>query len=116
MCEEGVLVLCPRVFGEATFVGNGMLSYGGATSYNAVLGRTLAQPPVLNWPSDANGSQARGSHRLRAFLVQAIIGVATQDLVNRAPRFITRHSGEQCRSRSGGSVEYVRDPSTKEAP
>ena len=103
----------PRVLAEATFVGNAMLTIGGASPYTAVLGRTPALLPDLHGPPDETGTVARDSHRMREISLQKITEATSRERVKRALRTVTKPAGEEFRYQLGDEFVYWQEPTQK---
>ena len=105
LCDEGLTIPFPRVLAEVTFVGNAMLTIGGASPYTVVLGRTPPLLPAMQGPPDETGTVARDSHRMREILLQKITKATSRDRFNRALRTITKPAGDESRHQLGDQIE-----------
>eukprot|EP00971_Amphidinium_carterae_P246552 4896994-Amphidinium_carterae.1 len=105
--DEGFAVPFKRQLAEATFSGNALLAIGGATPYQALLGRQPAILPDIsidahdlpNHPVDP----VRSQHRVREIAVQSMVE-------HTAPH--TRPSGEQQQLQLGQEVDFWRQDAT----
>ena len=81
---------------EAVFAGNSLISYNGATPYNARFGRQPRMlPDMLALPDDVGGV-GRNGHRLRELALQKIVE-AKGGVV---PDFTVQHAGCSKRKRT----------------
>ena len=73
LTKEGITVSFDRLLGESVFAGNSLVSYGGATPYNARFGRQPRMLPDLEAPPDTTApGPARYTHRIREVALQGI--------------------------------------------
>ena len=89
--REEIICSFAQLLAEATFAGNAMISYNGATPYNARFG---TQPSMLPDLTELNPGGSRDLQRVRELALQKIIESTTTSRLLRANRSLTTPSGE----------------------
>ena len=116
LAKEGITISFTRLLAEAVFAGNSLVSYGGATPYNARFGRQPQMLPDLEAPPDTTApGTARSTHRIREVALQKIIESSALARINRALRSHSTVPGEVHNYQPGDLIEFYRPPNNKDA-
>ena len=114
--REGIVATFPELLAQAVFAGNALISYNGATPYNARFGTQPAVLPDIHAPhADSLLMNGRDPHRVRAVALQRIIESTAQARVRRALRAATSAPGEVHNYLPGDLVDFWRQPRSKDA-
>ena len=112
LVNEGIKVTFKQLLAHSTFAGNALISYGGATPYNARFGRQPAMLPDLHTFPETE--TARSSQRIREVALQKIIEATAIERVKRAEKTITTTPGEVLDFKPGDAVEFYRATGSKD--
>ena len=105
VAREGLSCTFVHVLAEAVFAGNAMISYGGATPYNARFGRQPQMlPDLLAPPADDVGGVGRNSQRLRELALSKIVEATAVARINRASGTHTTAAGQALHYQRGDLV------------
>ena len=96
LIREGIAMDFEQLFAEATFAGNAMVSYNGATPYNNRFGRQPAMLPDLTvLPEASAAGPTRDLQRVRELALQKIIESTALARIRRASRSMTNDTGRR---------------------
>ena len=101
---------------EAVFAGNALVTYNGASPYNARYGTQPAMLPDLTALPQAADRGGRELHRVREVALQKIIESTAVARINRAMRTATTPAGEALDFKPGDLVDFHRPPRSKDSP
>ena len=111
--RDEVLVPFSQLLAEAVFSGNALVTYNGASPYNARFGTQPAVlPDITALPAD--GAGGRDIQRVREVALQKIIESTATARINRAMRTATRIPGETLDYKPGELVDFYRPPRSKD--
>ena len=114
LMREGLTVQMSDLLAECVCAGNSMVSWNGATPYNARFGRQPRMlPDMLAMPDDSAGI-GRNMHRLREVALQRIIEATAIARINRAMKTAVRPSAQALDYQPDELVEFWRQQSTKD--
>jgi hypothetical protein len=118
--SEGIVLLPEDLYAECNFVKNAMISIGGVTPMQAVLGQN---PPLLadfeprsDVPCDDSDGVSRNVHRAREVALTKMIERTAVMRIERAQRSKTRTAVESMELAIGDEVDFHRPMGTKDEP
>ena len=119
LSSDGLAMPFCRVLAESTFVINAISSIGGVSPYVAVLGRAPALMPELGPAEPINDDRdapepVRNAMHIRQLAIQTITEATARERLRIASHTPTRPSAEELEYRVGDSVEYFREPSSRD--
>ena len=115
LCREGIPITFKQLLAEATFAGNALVHYNGATPYHCRFGTQPAMLPDLTAPPDASEGLGRYIQRIREVALQKVIENTAQSRINRALRSNTTVPGEVMDYQPGELVEFYRKPNKQDS-
>ena len=114
-CKRGITVDFEQHLAEATFAGNAMVSYNGATPYHAHFGRQPGMLPDMTMLPEATATgTARDLQRVREIALQKIIESTAIARIRRSSRSMTTPPGEVLDYKEGELVDFWRQPRSKD--
>ena len=109
---EGITVTVKQLLAQCTFAGNALVTYYGATPFNARFGRQPSMLPDLHViPDDQEG---RDLQRVREVAIQKIIEATAYERIKRAQRTTTTPAGQQLDYKPGDLVDFWRPSGSKD--
>ena len=111
--RDEVTVGIEQLLAEAVFAGNALVTYNGASPYNARFGQQPALLPDIHALPD-QGTTGRNAQRVREVALQKIIESTATARINRAMRTNTTAPGEVQDYRPGELVDFHRPPRSKD--
>ena len=139
--EEGIVLPFTSVLSEATFSGNALITVGGSTPYNAVMGRMPSMLPGIehirspDFGDDEPGGQGseyadlssegkkkKGSstlehtHRLREIAIQEMTEASARARLGRALNTRSTPAAQKMNLQVGDDVDFYKSPIAKDIP
>ena len=112
LIDEGIRVTFKQLLAHCTFAGNALISYGGATPYNARFGRQPALLPDLHRFPDNDNS--RCAQRIREVAVQRTVEQTAIERIHRGQKSVTTASGQELDYKPGELLDFFRPPGSKD--
>ena len=101
-----------ELLAEATFAGNALVTYNGASPFNARFGSQPNMLPEVQAPLTPAGG--RDLRRLREVALQKIVESTAVARITRSLRTATRPAGEALDYKPGELVDFYRPPKSKD--
>jgi len=122
LASENIAISKEDLYGECEFVKNAMISVGGQTPLQGLLGRQPAvlsefEPTSETQLDDTSGGAAgvsRHVHRLREIAVQSMVEHTAMQRMRRAEQSKSRKSIQSLELEIGDEVDIYRPPTTKD--
>ena len=116
--HDGVAMPFNQILAQATFVINALSTVSGVSPYVAVFGRSPALLPEVG-PRLVNDDRnvecpIAGAARVRTLAVQTITEESARQRLRTALKTPTRPAGEEMELQPGDSVEYYREPTSRD--
>ena len=133
--EEGIVLPFASVLSEATFSGNALITVGGSTPYNAVMGRMPSMLPGIEhirspeFGNTESGGKGTGdgdlppgkltlehTHRLREIAIQEMTEASAKARLGRALNTKSTPAAQKMNLKIGDEVDFYREQSNKDTP
>ena len=110
--NEGVPATVRQILAWCTYAGNALITYDGATPFNARFGRQPSMLPDMHMIPD--DQQSRDLQRVREVAIQKIIEATAYERIKRAQRTTTTPAGQQLDYKPGDQVDFWRPSGSKD--
>jgi hypothetical protein len=115
LIREGITCSPDVLLAQCTFAGNALINVGGATPYQARVGRQPQfLPDILAPPEDADYLKGRFSHRIREVALKSMIEETAISRIQRAGKTLTKPSGEEQGYKVGDKIDWCGDKHAKD--